>query len=67
MSILFESDGRGPTPTRLFLQGGFGALVVAALLLGALVAKTGGGAFDDTFDVTATLAEVGDGLPPDPT
>ncbi|WP_068155626.1 MlaD family protein [Rhodococcus phenolicus] len=61
MSILFESDGRGPTPTRLFLQG-FGALVVAALLLGALVAKTGG-AFDDTFDVTATLAEVGDGLP----
>ncbi|MFZ2530125.1 MAG: MCE family protein [Rhodococcus sp. (in: high G+C Gram-positive bacteria)] len=61
MSLLFESDGRGPTPTRLFMQG-FGALVIAALLLGALAAKTGG-SFDRTVDVTATLAEVGDGLP----
>ncbi|MGW0019133.1 MlaD family protein [Rhodococcus sp. NPDC003382] len=61
MPILFESDGRGPGPARLYLQG-FGALVVAALLVAGLVAKTGG-AFDRTFDVTAALTEVGDGLP----
>jgi len=61
MPILFESDGRGPGPVRLYLQG-FGALVVAALLVAGLVAKTGG-AFERTVDVTAALTEVGDGLP----
>lgn len=61
MPILCEADGRGPSATTLLLHG-VGALMVVALLITGLIAKMNG-VFDKAFEVTAVLADVGDGLP----
>ncbi|WP_330255021.1 MCE family protein [Nocardia sp. NBC_00565] len=61
MPILFETDGRGPTPAQLLLRG-IGAVLVATVLVTVLAAKMNGD-FEKTFEVAAVLADVGDGLP----
>ncbi len=61
MPVIFDTDPRGNSNTRLFVFG-LTALVVVALLLVALYAKMNG-TFDKTVTATAVLADVGDGLP----
>ncbi|WP_067680133.1 MlaD family protein [Nocardia miyunensis] len=61
MSILFEPDGRGPSPSRLLLSG-ICFLVVVAAVATAMVAVSRG-AFRRTVPITAVMADVGDGLP----
>lgn len=61
MPILFEADGRGPGAGKLLLYG-VGALVVVTVMVTGLIAKMNG-AFDKAFEVTAVLADIGDGLP----
>lgn len=62
MSNRFELDGRGPSSGALLLTC-LSFLVVCALLLAFMVAKSNG-ALDARVRVTASLASVGDGLPP---
>ncbi|WP_207843778.1 MlaD family protein [Williamsia soli] len=61
MPVIFDTDPRGNSNTRLFIFG-LTALAVVALLLVALYAKMNG-TFDKTVTATAVLANVGDGLP----
>ncbi|MET7770110.1 MCE family protein [Nocardia sp. NPDC005366] len=61
MSILFEKDGRGPSPRALLLRG-LVLLVVAVAVVSLLLVKSTG-AFDDKVEVTAMLEQLGDGLP----
>ncbi len=62
MSILFEPDGRGPSPSRLLL-GGVCFLIVIACVTAAMV-EVSRGAFRRTVSITALMVDVGDGLPP---
>ena len=62
MSVLFEKDGRGPSPLALLLRGV--VLLVAAVLVVSLLLIKSTGAFDDKVEVTAMLDQLGDGLPP---
>ncbi|MFF0499987.1 MlaD family protein [Nocardia aobensis] len=61
MPIAFESDGRRLSDTRLLLRG-LAFLVVAGLAVTALVARSQG-FFERSVEVTADLADIGDGLP----
>ncbi|MBH0776355.1 MlaD family protein [Nocardia bovistercoris] len=61
MAIVFESDGRGLTTTKLVVRG-VAFLVVAAALVAAGFARSQG-AFEPRVRVTAIMADVGDGLP----
>ncbi|MEE2033892.1 MlaD family protein [Rhodococcus chondri] len=61
MSILLESDPNRLSTRRLFLCGVV-ALMSAALLVAATIAKTGG-KFDEAYHLTALLGDIGDGLP----
>lgn len=61
MTIMLESDVGRLSPGRLLLAGAV-ALVVAVASVAVVVAKAGG-RFTETVDVTATLSEIGDGLP----
>ncbi|MGN5238133.1 MlaD family protein [Rhodococcus sp. SJ-3] len=61
MSFLLESDPHGVSLRGLVLRGSI-ALVVAVLFVAGIFVKMGG-AFDKGYDITATLADVGDGLP----
>ncbi|UGT61282.1 MlaD family protein [Nocardia asteroides] len=61
MSVLFEKDGRGPSGTALLLRGL--VLVLATALVVALLLLKSTGRFDEKLEVTAVLAQLGDGLP----
>ncbi|MFD4459717.1 MlaD family protein [Nocardia sp. NPDC058480] len=62
MSILFDTDGRGPSKWSLLLRG----LVAFALIVGGLtvVYLKSTGSFEEKAEITALLEQVGDGLPP---
>ncbi|MFD4351353.1 MlaD family protein [Nocardia sp. NPDC058519] len=62
MSILFDTDGRGPSKLSLLLRG----LVAFALIVGGLtvVYMKSTGSFEEKAEITALLEQVGDGLPP---
>ena len=60
--ILFDTDGRGPSPLALLTRG-ITLLAVIAVVVGVLLMKSAG-AFDSTVRVTAVLEQLGDGLPP---
>ncbi|WP_063002641.1 MlaD family protein [Nocardia mikamii] len=61
MSIAFESDGRFVPNWQLLLRG-LAVIVVLAVMAGLMIARSRG-AFRETVQVTADLANVGDGLP----
>ncbi|MEV0358276.1 MCE family protein [Nocardia sp. NPDC050697] len=61
MSVLFEKDGRGPSGTALLLRGL--VLVLATALVVTLLLLKSTGRFDEKLEVTAVLAQLGDGLP----
>ena len=61
MSIVFESDDRHLSNTKLFVRG-MAALTVVVATVAAMVARSEG-AFAETVAVTAMLVDVGDGLP----
>ncbi|MFD9548949.1 MlaD family protein [Nocardia salmonicida] len=61
MSIVFESDDRHLSNTKLFVRG-MAALTVVVATVAAMVARSEG-AFAETVAVTALLVDVGDGLP----
>ncbi|WP_063055709.1 MlaD family protein [Nocardia salmonicida] len=61
MSIVFESDDRHLSNTKLFVRG-MAALTVVVATVAAMVARSEG-AFAETVAVTAMLIDVGDGLP----
>lgn len=61
MPVVFDTDPRGNSNTRLFVFGVI-AVAVVVVLMAALVAKMNG-AFDKTVGATAVLVDVGDGLP----
>lgn len=59
--IAFESEGKGHSNTQLLWRG-IAFLVVAALVVAVLIAKSNGD-LDKKVPVTAVLVSVGDGLP----
>lgn len=61
MSVLFEKDGRGPSGTALLVRGL--VLVLATVLVVTLLLLKSTGRFDEKLEVTAVLAQLGDGLP----
>ncbi|MFC9875478.1 MlaD family protein [Nocardia salmonicida] len=61
MSIVFESDDRHLSNTKLFVRG-MAALTLVVAAVAAMVARSEG-AFAETVAVTAMLVDVGDGLP----
>ncbi|MFC8526039.1 MlaD family protein [Nocardia sp. NPDC057227] len=62
MAILFESDDRTLSTAKLFVRGVLFAALAAVAVAAGIVRSQGG--FTDAVEVTAVLAEIGDGLPP---
>lgn len=65
MSTQFDPDGRGPSRLRLLLTG-IGFALVLTVAAGTMIANSRG-TFRSTVPVTAEMANVGDGLPPNRT
>lgn len=61
MALLFESDDRNLSTSKLLIRG-IGFAIVAGVLVAAGIARSEG-VFEPTVRVTATMSDLGDGLP----